>query len=74
MKTLLEQAKEIKSSRRNMPTTAEERELALDWARDEISMSQASSVYARWRGKAHGMGVYLIFARALRDYIREKGL
>ncbi len=56
---------------RKVRTTKDEQRFALMWARGEISLREASKAYTKMKNVAHGMGVYVLMARALRDYIRE---
>jgi hypothetical protein len=75
MSTLLQQAKKsVKKSRFSVKITPEVMELAVAWARAEVSTSQAEESLIEAGIVSTGMGVYCVFARALREYFREKGL
>lgn len=71
--SLLKDAKSVATLRHSTPITAEEIELALAWARGEVTMTQAGVALAKARGlKKHSMGGYIIVARALKQYIQDK--
>lgn len=69
--TLLEKAKEIPNRGNFKPISSEEIELALAWANNEITLTQAARAY----GIDRRMGVsqaYNRLALALREYIRKE--
>jgi hypothetical protein len=68
MSTLLEKAKATPSRERKMVVSEEVIELALAWARDEISLVQATVALKGTRGK---MTAYVNLARGLREAIRK---
>jgi hypothetical protein len=67
--SLLSDAKEFKKNRSSKDISEEERELAIAWARGEITLYQASKAFSKTRGIKHGTGVYVLLARSLRDII-----
>ena len=69
--TLLEEAKKIVSLKAHKPPTDEEIELTLAWLKEEISLTQAGKVIQKRRGLKHGMGVYVLFARSLKELYRR---
>ena len=72
MKTqsLLQKAKAIHNRRSLRAITDEQIELAVAWARDEISYMQVHQVI----GKRDGMAAYTLLARALREHIKRQTL
>jgi len=66
-KTLLEKAKETKSASRNIKHSDEEIELALAWARSEITNSQVSNAM-----NLTGVNVYTFLASRLRSHFSKK--
>lgn len=69
-KTLLKKALEIDSRKNKVritPYNREEIELAMAWARSEVTNAQVS----RALGTGPGMNLYIFLARALRQSITE---
>lgn len=67
--TLLQKARGVNRERdryRVQAVTGEERQVAMAWAMGDLTLLQVSKAY----NKKHGMGVYVMLARALRDYIQ----
>lgn len=65
--SLLEKAKEVRT-KKSVPATEEEIELALAWVREEVTLYQIAQAY----GKTSGTGnVYIRLAIALREYVKR---
>lgn len=52
--------------------TSDEIELALAWARDEVTLSDASRAWLQKVNKKHGMNIYVTLARSLKEAIKQK--
>ena len=70
MKTLLEIAKKKTHPRIHKEVTPQMVELAVAWAKGEISYTQVSSTLGEVRGKTNGNS-YAKLARALAKYVKE---
>ena len=76
MGSLLEEAKKT-NMKRSDPTkiTKEHIDLALAWARGEVTHGQVAKALAKKKGVGdtyRGMAIYITLARALREYINKK--
>jgi hypothetical protein len=54
-----------------MPIGKEEKEFALAYLNNEISFFQAREAYMNMRKTKHGMGVYVLIARAAKVLVQE---
>lgn len=70
MKTLVEKAKEIKRKSKTEELNKDQIELAVAWAKNEISMTSVSKVL----DIKNNSNVYTFLALALRQYIQENEL
>jgi hypothetical protein len=67
MKTLLEQAKEIKTNARDLNITEEEKDLVLAYLREEINSVQLRRVLNK-----DGVQIYSFIVRATRELIKDQ--
>lgn len=67
--SLLDNAKKVPTERKKNKIGAEEIELALAWARDEITMGQITVAL-----KIGSNTAYSMFSNALKQYIQDKKL
>ena len=75
MGTLLEKAQKAKVKRSGpIEITQEHIDLALAWARGEITHTQVVKALMKKGANANyrGMAIYITLARALREYINKK--
>ena len=72
-KSLVDEAKKYQSKRKHQPT-AQEIELALAWARGEVSLIQANQALLKSGRVAalKGAAVYSVLALALAEYVRQQ--
>jgi len=66
-KTFLERAKKVKTKKQNSTITEEYKELALAWAKDEVTFTQVGTSLGLQNNPT---SVYLMLARSLKKYIQ----
>jgi len=71
MKTLLQQAKEVAVKRKHRVIGDQEVELALSWARGEVTTHQVNKALT---GKDGGMTAYVFLSQAFQRFVKENGL
>lgn len=72
--SLLKNAILERTKRSSFDITSDETELTLAWVKGEVTLSQASRAFAKSRGIKHGLGIYTMFARALKKHINDKNI